>query len=79
MQVKLFRFWLRITQLIQKFKNHPWDEIQKIIKIIQNLPNSDGQQFQSKTKWFDQIRGESFSNSHPEIAKAMGYMYNTTV
>ena len=65
--------------IIKKFKNHPWDEIQKIIKIIQNLPNSDGQQFQSKTKWFDQIRGESFSNSHPEIAKAMGYVYNTTV
>jgi sulfatase maturation enzyme AslB (radical SAM superfamily) len=65
--------------IIKKFKNHPWDEIQKIIKIIQNLPKSDGQQFQSKTKWFDQIRGESFSNSHPEIAKAMGYVYNTTV
>ena len=64
--------------IFKKFKNHPWDEIQKIIKIIQKLPDSDGQSFQSKTKWFDQIRGENFSNSHPEIAKAMGYVYNTT-
>ena len=60
--------------IIEKFKNHPWEEMQQICKIIQELPNSDGQEFISKTKWFDQIREESFFSSHSEIAKAMGYV-----
>lgn len=60
--------------IIKKFKDHPWDEIQKIIKIIQELPDSDGQEFRSNTEWFDRVREESFSNSHPEIAKAMRYV-----
>ena len=62
--------------IIKKLKDHPWDEIQKIIKTIQELPDSDGQEFQSSTEWFDRVRGESFCNSHPEIAQAMGYVYN---
>lgn len=65
--------------VIKKFQNHPWNEIQNVIKIIQELPDSSGQEFQSNTKWFDQVREESFSKSHPEIAKAMGYVYNRTI
>jgi radical SAM protein with 4Fe4S-binding SPASM domain len=60
--------------IIDKYKDHPWREMQNLINIIQELPDSDGKKFQSKMQWFDQIRGEKFSNSHPEIAKAMGYV-----
>jgi radical SAM protein with 4Fe4S-binding SPASM domain len=65
--------------VIKKFQNHPWHEIQNVIKIIHELPDSNGQEFQSKIKWFDWIREESFSKSHSEIAKAMGYVYNKTI
>lgn len=60
--------------IVEKFKDHPWGEIQKIIKIIQELPDGDGQAFRSKIKWFDQIREENFADSHYEIAKAMRYV-----
>ena len=65
--------------VIKKFQNHPWNEIQNVIKIIQELPDSNGQEFQSKIKWFDWMREESFSKSHSEIAEAMGYVYNRTI
>jgi MoaA/NifB/PqqE/SkfB family radical SAM enzyme len=60
--------------IIKKFKDHPWVEMQHIIKIIQEMPDSDGENFKSKIKWFDQIRDENFADSHYEIAKAMGYV-----
>jgi radical SAM protein with 4Fe4S-binding SPASM domain len=60
--------------IIEKFQNHPWEELQRIIKIIQEIPDSDGESFRSKIKWFDQVRGENFSHSHYEIAKAMRYV-----
>jgi len=59
--------------IIEKFKDHPWGEIQSIIKIIQEIPDSNGKSFRSKIKWFDQVRKENFSDSHNEIAIAMGY------
>jgi MoaA/NifB/PqqE/SkfB family radical SAM enzyme len=62
--------------IIEKFKDHPWLEMQNIIKIIQDFPDSDGQDFRDKIGWLDQIRGENFSDGHNEIANAMGYMYN---
>jgi sulfatase maturation enzyme AslB (radical SAM superfamily) len=60
--------------IIEKFKNHPWGEMQRVIKIIQEIPDSNGEDFRSKIKWFDQVREENFANSHYEIAKAMGYV-----
>jgi radical SAM protein with 4Fe4S-binding SPASM domain len=63
--------------IIKKFKNHRWDELQKVIKIIQELPDSDGKEFQNKIEWFDRVRKENFSDSHSEIASAMGYVYNS--
>ena len=66
--------WQSKKIIIDKYKDHPWREMQNLINIIQELPDSDGKKFQSKMQWFDQIRGEKFSNSHPEIAKAMGYV-----
>ena len=59
--------------IIDKYKDHPWHEMQNIIKIIQQLPDSDGQEFCEKIKWFDQVRKENFLDSHSEIANAMGY------
>lgn len=60
--------------IIEKFKDHPWDEIQQIVKIIQEIPDNDGEQFRSRIKWFDRVRGENFSESHAEIATAMKYV-----
>jgi MoaA/NifB/PqqE/SkfB family radical SAM enzyme len=60
--------------IIEKFKDHPWSEMQQVIKIIQEIPDSDGDDFRSKIKWFDQVREENFAESHYEIAKAMGYV-----
>jgi MoaA/NifB/PqqE/SkfB family radical SAM enzyme len=65
--------------LIEKFKNHPWQEIQKILKIIDQIPDSDGKLFCESVKWFDSVRNENFANSHPEIATAMGYVYNKNI
>jgi radical SAM protein with 4Fe4S-binding SPASM domain len=65
--------------IIEKFKDHPWDELQRIVKIIQELPDSNGEQFRSKIKWFDQIREENFADSHYEIANAMEYVYNKNI
>jgi MoaA/NifB/PqqE/SkfB family radical SAM enzyme len=59
--------------IIEKFKDHPWSEMQRVIKIIQEIPDSNGESFRSKIKWFDQVRKENFSDSHNEIAIAMGY------
>ena len=59
--------------LIDKFKDNPWPEMKKIIQYIQQIPDSNGEKFIELTKHFDSIRKENFSDSHPEIAKAMGY------
>jgi hypothetical protein len=48
--------------------------MQRVIKIIQEIPDNDGKDFRSKIKWFDQVREENFSETHSEIAKAMGYV-----
>jgi radical SAM protein with 4Fe4S-binding SPASM domain len=62
--------------IIEKFKDHPWVEMQRIIKILHELPDSNGQAFRDKIGWFDQIRQENFSESHSEIATAMGYVHS---
>ncbi len=64
--------------IIEKFKNHSWTEIQKLVKAIESTPSSDGALFRQKIKWFDTVRQENFADSHPEIAKAMGYAYNSS-
>jgi len=70
----------RAQQLIvNKFQDHPWAEIQKVIDFIKISPPSDGQTFVEKIKWFDSVRKENFADSHWEIAEAMGYVYNKTL
>jgi radical SAM protein with 4Fe4S-binding SPASM domain len=65
--------------IFEKFKNYPEAEIQKILKIMRELPDSDGINFGNRVRWFDRIRNENFSESHFEIATAMGYVYNDTI
>jgi radical SAM protein with 4Fe4S-binding SPASM domain len=65
--------------IVTKFQNHPWDEMQNIVKLIKSTPPSTGESFVEKIKWFDSIRQENFANSHPEIANAMGYVYTKQV
>jgi sulfatase maturation enzyme AslB (radical SAM superfamily) len=62
--------------IIKKFHNHPWTEMQNVVKLLKSSPPGNSQLFVEKIKWFDSIRQENFAKSHPEIAQAMGYVYN---
>lgn len=64
--------------IIDKHKNNSWPEMQNILQALQKIPDSDGRAFQKLTEYFDTVRNENFSKTHPEIAKAMGYVYNNT-
>ena len=59
--------------IIEKYKNHPWEEMKKIVKLISDAAPGNPDKFIESTKWFDTVRKENFSTSHPEIAKAMKY------
>jgi MoaA/NifB/PqqE/SkfB family radical SAM enzyme len=48
-------------------------EIDNVIKFIENGPGSDGQEFLHKMQQTDAYRGQDFRDTHPEIARAMGY------
>jgi hypothetical protein len=49
-------------------------EIDNVIAFIENGPGSDGFEFLSKMKQTDEYRKQNFMDTHPEIAKAMGYV-----
>ena len=44
-----------------------------LIKFIENGPGSDGTDFLFKMQRTDAHRKQCFTDTHPEIAKAMGY------
>lgn len=48
-------------------------EVLRIIKFIENGKGSDGKEFLNKMKQTDQYRDQLFSDTHEEIARAMGY------
>ncbi len=48
-------------------------EIDNIIKFIENGPGSDGQEFLTKMQRTDAYRKQNFMDTHYEIARAMGY------
>ena len=48
-------------------------EILRIVQFIRNGEGSDGQEFLRKMQTTDDYRKQSFSDTHLEIAKAMGY------
>lgn len=59
-------------QLKTKFQRHTWPVMQSLLELVQGMPDSDGQAFQNITQYYDQIRGESFLDTHSEIAKYQG-------
>lgn len=62
--------------ILDKYRNSHWPELREIVESIESMPANTNNGFCKKTQWFDTIRGENFSETHPEIAKAMGYVYN---
>lgn len=67
-----------LQQLIfDKFKNHPNPGIQNLVQTVRSISPTNGKLFVDHTAWFDSVRQENFAYSHPEIAKAMGYVYNS--
>lgn len=48
-------------------------EIDNVIKFIELGSGSDGKEFLKKMKRTDEYRKQNFTDTHPEIAKAMGY------
>lgn len=61
--------------LLDKYKNNEHEQIQEFYKVIKdiNVDTSLSDKFHAKMKYFDEIRNQSFSTSHPEIASLMGY------
>jgi MoaA/NifB/PqqE/SkfB family radical SAM enzyme len=65
--------------VLNKLKTTFWssatyqEEIDSIIKFIELGTGSDGREFLFKMKQTDAHRKQSFTDTHPEIARAMGY------
>ena len=65
--------------VLNKLKTTSWsdvtyrEEIDSVIKFIELGTGSDGTEFLFKMKRADEYRKQSFIDTHPEIAKAMGY------
>jgi MoaA/NifB/PqqE/SkfB family radical SAM enzyme len=65
--------------VLNKLKTTFWsdvayqEEIDSVIKFIENGTGSDGREFLRKMKQTDEYRGQNFTDTHPEIARAMGY------
>ena len=65
--------------VLSKLKTTFWitnqyqQEIDSIIRFIENGPGSDGAEFLHKMKQTDAHRKQNFWDTHPEIARAMGY------
>lgn len=53
--------------------NHYQREYDALIRFIEAGPGSDGEEFLRKMKRTDEYRNQNFLDTHPEIAKAMGY------
>lgn len=65
--------------VLNKLKTTSWQssihqqEINNVIQFIENGADSDGSIFLRKMKQTDDYRKQNFMDTHPEIAKAMGY------
>ena len=65
--------------VLNKLKTTFWksdkylQEINNLIAFIENGPGSDGSEFLFKMKRTDAYRKQNFMDTHPEIARAMGY------
>ena len=67
--------------VLNKLKTTFWtspayqEEINSVIKFIENGTGSDGTEFLFKMQRTDAHRKENFMTTHPEIARAMGYEF----
>ena len=65
--------------VLNKLKTTFWksdkyqQEINNLIAFIENGPGSNGQEFLFNMKRTDNYRKQNFMDTHPEIARAMGY------
>lgn len=65
--------------VLNKLKQNFWkadkyqQEIDRVIQFIENGPGSDGRDFCRQMQQTDTYRKQNFMDTHPEIAKAMGY------
>ena len=64
--------------VIDRLTNHEFDskyraEVLRIVQFIKNGAGSSGKEFLDKMQTTDKYREQSFLDTHPEIAKAMGY------
>jgi MoaA/NifB/PqqE/SkfB family radical SAM enzyme len=59
--------------VVEKYQTHLRPELQNISRRIMNSPGSNGKKFVSYMQELDKRRKQSFSDSHYEIAIAMGY------
>lgn len=65
--------------VIQKLENVDWwtdyyrKETQQVINFIKLGSGSDGSEFMHKMSQTDQYRKQCFTDTHPEIARVMGY------
>jgi hypothetical protein len=64
--------------VIERLTNHKFHtryraEIERIVQFIRNGQGSDGRDFVNCMQLADQYRKQSFAETHPGIARAMGY------
>ena len=65
--------------VLSKLKTTFWtthkyqQEIDNVIRFIKNGAGSDGAEFCRQMKQTDAYRKQNFMDTHPEIARAMGY------
>jgi len=59
--------------IISKHSASKWPEMKNILDYIKSMPTSDGVEFCTLTRYFDNLRNENFSETHYEIANAMHY------
>ncbi len=62
--------------IIEKYKDHPWSEMQNIVSMIKTYPRGNSKLFWDRVNWFDKIRKTNFADHHLEIANAMKLTYN---
>lgn len=64
---------LQKLELITWWNNFYAQEIRNVINFIKNGSGSDGKSFLQKMQQTDHYRRQNFVDTHPEIARAMGY------
>jgi len=70
--------------VLNKLRTTTWtdpvyqEEIDSVIQFIENGPGSDGAEFMRQMTQTDAYRKQNFLDTHPEIARAMGYAADTS-